>query len=146
MTVPEYVFSVERSLTGGSFAGLAAISNVKENWEVNPSFGGPIKKDTLWYYYSLRYQRAQNYAAGMFQNANAFNLSKFTYVPTTTQALVTNGYWDDSQLRLTWQANPKNKFSGFYDDQPHCTCNYQSAGLLIAIPSRRRPISSPSSP
>ena len=102
--------------------GLTAISNVKTAWEVNPSFGGPIKKDKIWYYYALRYQRNQNYAAGMFQNANAFDLSKYTYVPTTTQSLLTNGYWDDSQLRLTWQANPKNKFAATWDQQAKCEC------------------------
>ena len=85
---------------------------------MNPSFGGPIKKDKIWYYYALRYQRAQNYAAGMFQNANAFDLSKFTYVPTTDAvAARRNGYWDDSQLRLTWQANPEEQVRGTWDQQ-----------------------------
>src|SRR5262245_55224737 len=81
--------------------GLSSVNTVKSNWEVNPSFGGPIMKDRIWYYWSLRYQRAENYAAGMFQNANAFDPSKWTYVPTTTRALSRDGWWDDSQLRMT---------------------------------------------
>src|SRR5262249_15057558 len=109
---------------------LTAISNVKTNWEVTPSFGGPIMKDKIWYYYSLRYQRAQNYAAGMFQNANAFDLTKWTYVPSKTQSLLTNGYWDDSQLRLTWQATPKNKFAATWDQQAKCECPRNVAPTL----------------
>src|SRR5262249_27274761 len=31
--------------------GLLAVNTIKSNWEVNPSFGGPIKKDQIWYYY-----------------------------------------------------------------------------------------------
>src|SRR4029079_6251989 len=91
---------------------LTAISNVKTNWEVNPSFGGPISKDKLWYYYALRYQRAQNYAGGMFQNANALDPTKWAYAPSATRALSRDGWWDDSQLRMTWQASPKNKIAG----------------------------------
>ena len=73
---------------GVTAVGLTSVNQIKSNWEVNPSFGGPIKKDKLWYYYALRYQRAQNYAAGMFQNANAFDLTKWTYVPTGDQGVV----------------------------------------------------------
>ena len=97
--------------------GLAEVNTVKSNWEVNPSFGGPIMKDKLWYYYALRYQRAQNYSAGMFENANAFDVNKWTYLPTTERALSRDGWWDDSQLRMTWQASPKNKFAGTWDQQ-----------------------------
>src|SRR4029078_9102212 len=84
--------------------------------------GGPIMKDRLWYYYALRYQRAQTYSAGMFQNANAFNATKWTYVPTTEKALSRDGFWDDSQLRMTWQASAKNKFAGTWDQQSYCQC------------------------
>lgn len=105
-----------------SAPGLTSIANIKSNWEANPSLGGPIAKDKLWYYYSFRYQRAVNYAAGMFQNANAFDLTKYTYVPTTTPSLLTNGAWTDSQLRLAWQANPKHKFAGTWDQQVKCEC------------------------
>ena len=102
--------------------GLTSANQIKSNWEVNPSFGGPIKKDKLWYYYSLRYQRAENYAAGMFQNANALNPASYTYVPTGTKALSRDGFWDDSQLRMTWQASAKNKFAGTWDQQSYCQC------------------------
>ena len=103
--------------------GLTSISNVKTNWEVNPSFGGPIKKDKLWYYYALRYQRAQNYAAGMFQNANAFDPASTPTCRRRRKALSRNGYWDDSQLRHDVAGqSAKNKFAGTWDQQAHCQC------------------------
>jgi hypothetical protein len=116
--------------------GLLAVNTIKENWEINPSFGGPIQKDKVWFYYSARYQRAQNYAAGMYQNANGFTSlstpSNFQYVPVTAaQGLATDGKWDDSQLRVTWQASPKNKFTGMWDTQSH--------GVQCQTPSPQRP-------
>src|SRR4029078_7796331 len=33
--------------------GLASVNEIKSNWEVNPSFGGTIMKDKLWYYLEL---------------------------------------------------------------------------------------------
>jgi len=80
-------------------------------------------KDKLWYYWALRYQRAENYAAGMFKNANAFDITKWAYVPDkNTRSLSRDGWWDDSQLRMTWQASAKNKFAGTWDQQAYCQC------------------------
>ena len=104
--------------------GLTAADSVKKNYDVNPGFGGPIVKDKLWYYYTARFNGAANYSAGMFPNLNAFNKNVWTYAPDTSQkpALSLNGSWWDSQLRATWQANPKNKFAGTWDQQYYCRC------------------------
>ena len=67
--------------------GLTAVPSVKKLWDFNPAFGGPIKQDKLWYYYSVRYQRAQNYAAGMFQNANRIFRTRFSEGTSMVQAL-----------------------------------------------------------
>ncbi len=127
--------------------GLTAPNNYKLNWDINPGVGGPILKDKLWYYYTYRNNGAQNYQAGMFYNQNEF-LPSFPYVPSSwtyvpadgtngasrRRALVTHGYWWDSQVRLTWQANPKNKFAGTWDQQYRCTCpTVNTPGALLVI-------------
>jgi hypothetical protein len=33
-------------------------------YDVNPSVGGPIQKDKLWFFTSLRWQANKNYIAG----------------------------------------------------------------------------------
>jgi hypothetical protein len=103
--------------------GLSAPGAIKKNWDLAPGFGGPIRRDRLWYYITARYNGAQNYAAGMYENKNAWDPTKWTYEPDTSKpALATNGDWEDGKIRLTWQANQKNKFAGEWDQQQYCRC------------------------
>ena len=61
--------------------GLPAPNKMKLAYDVNPSFGGPIKNDRLWFFASGRVQTNQNYVAGLFANANAGDPTKWLYVP-----------------------------------------------------------------
>lgn len=101
-------------------AGLSHVNSLDTLFDVNPGFGGPIKKDKLWFYLALRYNEEKDYLAGLYYNATP---TAWTYTPDTSRP-ATNSVWDKSaNLHLTWQANPKNKFSGIIDIAPHCTCN-----------------------
>jgi hypothetical protein len=53
--------------------GLRTPNDIKTNWDINPSIGGPSKRDRLWFFFSDRVNRADNYVADMFFNANANN-------------------------------------------------------------------------
>jgi hypothetical protein len=104
-------------------AGLSAPGAIKKNWDFAPGLGGPILRDRLWYYGTARYNGAQNYAAGMFHNRNAWDPTKWTYEPDTSRpALSTNGEWQAAKMRLTWQAAPKHKLAGEWDQQVYCRC------------------------
>jgi carboxypeptidase family protein len=101
-------------------AGLTATNHLKKIWDINPSWGGRIVRDKLWFYNSYRYWGTDTYLAGLFRNATPLAFS-YTPSPQQADAKVVDG---SANLRLTWQATPRNKFSAFYDNQPHCTCNY----------------------
>jgi hypothetical protein len=91
--------------------GLLSVNTVHKIYDVNPGAGGPIIKDKLWFYLSLRTWSAQQYVAGMFYNKSTV---PWMYVADTSQPALnieTNG---NESLRLTWQATPRNKFSGQY--------------------------------
>ncbi len=103
--------------------GLTLVNKYKLNWDFNPGVGGPVLKDKLWYYYTYRNNGAFNYAAGMFYNTNEFLPNVYTYSPNANRpALSQHGDWYDSQLRMTWQMDPKNKFAGTWDQQYYCKC------------------------
>ena len=85
-------------------------------------FGGPIKRDKLWFYLTFRSTIADNYVGGLFTNANAANPAAFTFVPTTQQVFQ-HQYWTDAQMRLTWQVSPRNKLSLSEWTTPTCQCN-----------------------
>jgi hypothetical protein len=101
-------------------AGLGAPNEIKKNWDLNTSFGGPIKRDKVWYWASFRYTGVENWAP-VFENANAYKPTEFLYVPTTTRGLL-EGRSYNSSLRATWQASPRNKIAGTYKQDKWCDC------------------------
>ena len=63
--------------------GLRNPNSVKLNWEFNPGFGGPIKRDKLWFYTSYRYTQDDSYVAGMYYNRNENNPNLWNYEADT---------------------------------------------------------------
>jgi hypothetical protein len=97
--------------------GLPEPNEMKQAWDVNPSVGGPIVRDRLWFYGSARWQTNQNFIAGLYYNANEGDPTKWTYVADTSRrgffSLEQNGV----NLRLTSQLAQKHKVSFYYDNQ-----------------------------
>jgi hypothetical protein len=102
-------------------AGLAAPNKIKQNWDLNESFGGPFRRDRLWFWFSARYNGTDTYAP-IFHNLNAFDVTKWTYEPDTSRQAVEKGRVVQSSLRLTWQASPRNKIAGTYKADRWCNC------------------------
>src|SRR5687768_4345245 len=121
--------------------GLSAPNKIKANGDFNPGFGGPIKRDSVWFFLSGRYLYADNYVAGMFHNENANRLDRFDYVRSTRQAVV-HQEQQIAQGRLTWQANPKNKFGVTANFESFCACttNTSSTTAPEAGVDRRFPL------
>src|SRR5581483_6885796 len=117
-----------KSLAGSNYtpelkaAGLPAPNTVKELLDINPSVGGPIKRDKVWFYAAARYNRAFNYAT-VFFNKNAGDPTKWTYEPDTSrERAATENEIKNGSARVTWQATPRNKLAVFYDTSRVCDC------------------------
>ena len=94
-------------------AGLPAPARIVRNWDLSESFGGPIKKDQLWFWFSTHFNNVQN-EQPVLTNANAYDPTKWLYVPVDGQPAITKGDVQQSSLRVTWQASPRNKIAGTY--------------------------------
>ncbi|MGI8672621.1 MAG: TonB-dependent receptor [Luteitalea sp.] len=81
--------------------GLRAPSAMDIFYDLNGGVGGPIKRDSLWFYGSARRFQVDRF------EANTFN-------PDGSQALDENYIWNASG-KLTWQINPANRLTGFVD-------------------------------
>ena len=101
--------------------GLPVPGTIKANGDFNPGFGGPIKRDKLWFFLSGRSLFADNYVASTFFNQNANKLDRYDYLPSTDQAIL-HQEQTIYQARLTWQASPKHKFGMTYDQENFCAC------------------------
>ena len=97
--------------------GLPEPNEMKKAWDINPSVGGPILRDKLWFYGSARWQTNQNFIAGLYYNKNEGDPTKWLYEADTTRrgffSLEQNGV----NLRLTSQLAQKHKVSFYYDNQ-----------------------------
>ena len=90
--------------------GLLTVNTVHKIYDINPGLGGPVVKDKLWFYVSVRAWSAQH-VAGMFYNQSTI---PWRYEADTTRPALnieTNG---NESLRLTWQAASKHKITGQY--------------------------------
>jgi hypothetical protein len=115
-----------KSLQGNNFsdelkaAGLGTPNQIKTSLDLNESFGGPFKKDKVWFWFSTRINKVENEAA-VFRNANEFNPNEWLYVPTTTPGINKGDQYNNS-LRVTWQAAQKVKVAGTYKADKWCNC------------------------
>jgi Carboxypeptidase regulatory-like domain len=102
--------------------GLRTPNSIKLNYDFNPGLGGPLVENRLWFYGSARWVKTQNYIGGMFYNKNEGIKNIWTYDADFDRPAFVNATQQSVNLRLTLQANPKNKFSFFWDEQGRCQC------------------------
>jgi len=93
-------------------AGLPEPNRVKELWSINPSVGGPIVRDKLWFFGGYTRQKADSYVA-FYEDVDP-NAS--VYVPNFDEQAFDDQRVHDVAVRLTWQASPRNKVQFFIND------------------------------
>jgi len=103
-------------------SGFAHANSVKVNGDFNPGFGGPLKRDAVWFYASVRYLRADNYVGGLFVDTTQDDPNVWAYTPDPGRKAFNSGIWKDAQARVTWQATPIHKFAFSYTQQTSCKC------------------------
>jgi hypothetical protein len=107
-------------------SGLKSVDKIGTYDDTNATVGGPIAKDKLWYFGSVRFFTvnrpiASTYVsdgtrAGILACANALvgrggNLCEQGVDPQHQYS---------GLVRMTWQASPRNKLSGYYDRITRC--------------------------
>jgi hypothetical protein len=117
-----------KSMQGDNFTqdlkdrGLGTPDSVKKTWDLNPAYGGPIRRDKVWFFSTLRYYGTSSYV-NMFFNKNAGNPNAWTYVPDTSRGPAwTEQVWRDANARITWQVTPRNKVAISHDRHAACQC------------------------
>ena len=97
------------NLTDGLKAlGLLTVPHVTKIYDIDPAYGGPLIRDKLWFFGSVRKQNSQQTVAGMY-----FNLTPtdHVYTPDLSRQAQVNEENGNQSLRLTSQLNAKNKIS-----------------------------------
>jgi hypothetical protein len=86
--------------------GLTSSPTVNNAYDIDPAFGGPIIRDKLWFWGSVRAQNTEQTLAGIY-----FNLTPtgHAYTPDLSRPATNSEKNQNASLRLTWQVSPKNK-------------------------------------
>jgi hypothetical protein len=110
----------QRNLTDELVArGLTTPGKVNKLYDVNGSVGGPLKRDRLWLFASVRKSYTNNQIPGAF-----YNRTQGTpfYTADSSRPAFTEDDFKSYTGRVTWQAGAKQKVTFFADVQDECQC------------------------
>src|ERR1700687_1164979 len=111
--------------------GLTSVNRGKEASQYSPALGGPLKKDRLWFFASVHRLVAETYAAGVYANQN---IQGWTYAPNFSSQEVTDQNQVGGNVRLTWQATPRDRFSGHFEYYKLCHCHFGTGIQALISP------------
>jgi len=95
-------------------------------WDVNPTYGGPIQVDKLWFFGAYRYWGTWEHPPGAYYDTKE---SATKYTPDLSRAAYNEVWSQSSDLRLTWQASPRNKISILGDVMTRCWCHWNLSSI-----------------
>jgi hypothetical protein len=93
---------------------LTNVDVIKKIWDVNPSIGGPIVKNKVWFNYTFRHWGSTKTKADAYFDKNP---SQFIYDPDTTQPGLDDGHIVSNAGRISWQVSSRDKISVYHDEQ-----------------------------
>ena len=111
--------------------GLLDANRLKANWNVNPTFGGPLAPDKLWFFGTYTYSRTDTLVGDSYLNTNP---AAWDFVPDLTEQAVDDQYSKDYSTRITWQATERNKFASYLSYNNTCHCHFLVGRANAAIP------------
>ena len=121
------------SWSQGSHENGVVSATLYKQWDVSYAMGGPIVRDKLWFYGTLKSRGQHTAVPNLRANAN-MNNSAWEYVPNDAVEVRASNSKKIGQVRLTSQATPRHKFSFFIDWQG--ACEGSSLMRAVAVSSR----------
>jgi hypothetical protein len=117
-------------------AGLRSVDKIDKIWDFNFGIGGPIRKDTLWFFASARHWGVHAPIADTFVVPVGSSVNDCQAGRIACEQGV-----DDQQIksvvaRLTWQISPRNKISAYFDEIDKARGHGMNAGADVETASQ----------
>ena len=93
---------------------LTNVSDIRKIWDFNPSIGGPIKKDKLWFNFTFRHWGVNKTTPDSFFDSDP---SPLVYTKDLTRPGIDDGHIISRAGRLAYQASQKDKITWYHDWQ-----------------------------
>ena len=105
--------------------GATLTGTIKQLYDVGFGMGGPLKRDRVWFYASVRKYESSSYWAGNYYNMSP---NPLLYEADLGRPAYDRNLNQETSLRITWQVTPKQKMSGLGRYEWNCYCNLVSGG------------------
>ena len=93
---------------------LVNVGEVQKIWDVNPSVGGPLVRDKVWFTATYRHWGNEKTVADSFFDLDP---SPLRYTPDTSRPGIDDGHIVSRSGRISWQVSEKDKITTYHDDQ-----------------------------
>ena len=107
--------------------GIVTADSILKIYDASGAFGGPIKKNSLWFWTAHRYWGYQQIRTNTFYESNQ---STYVFTPDLSRPGTETQRNASDDIRLTWQMSPKNKLSGYFSIAPRTTEHWTLASTL----------------
>lgn len=101
--------------------GLTVVNKTKRLVDVNPSVGGPLLLDRLWFHAAFRYVVTDSYVGGLYYNKTP---TAWVYTPDLSRPAINDQETYNTTLNLTWQMSRNHKLSVFGTYEEMCLCHF----------------------
>jgi hypothetical protein len=107
--------------------GLTAQNTIEKIWDINPAFGGPLRKGSVWFFTAFRYWGTDGLVADSFYDADPVD---WVYTRDRSRQAIKTTYSGDEQVRFTWQVSQRNKLNVYYNIGQFCNCHQNIAANI----------------
>ena len=95
--------------------GILTADSIRRIDDFSGAFGGPLKKDKLWFWTAHRFWGYEQVRTNTFYEKTPGDL---IFDPDPSQPGTETQKNQSNDFRLTWQISAKNKISGYYNIAP----------------------------
>jgi hypothetical protein len=112
--------------------GRAATEDLIKMHDISGAFGGPIKRNRIWYFVTTRHQLTEKKVPLMLYNLNA-GTNSWLYAKDESRPAFNDSRLLATNVRLTWQMTARQKIS-FYLDEERLRDNHKGGGTATTSP------------
>jgi hypothetical protein len=118
--------------------GVPLQGKVRKLYDAGGGFGGPIKKDRVWFFVTERWWNAATVVPGSFYNATPKPVNGLfpLYTPDVSRPAVNSAPNHNTDVRMTWQINNPHKLAFFMEQQSACNCFFGASATMAAEASQ----------
>ena len=110
--------------------GAAAATPLAKLYDVAGTLGGPILRDRTWFFVTAHAGGSTRESASVYYNLNAGDAASWLYAPDASRRSYSDRTFENASARITWQAAPRHRITGFWDAQSLCrNCTGATPGL-----------------